>query len=217
MSNPRELIARNIVPMLHDGNVVNLGIGIPAMVSEFLPSEMNIILHSENGCVGVGPVAEPGKEDFDLVDANGNFATLAMGAACCDSAQSFGLVRGGHLDVTVLGAMEVAENGDLANWMIPGKLVAGMGGAMDLVAGAKKVIVAMEHTSKNGSPKILKKCSLPLTGVGVVDAIVTELGIMEITPEGIKLKALAPGVTAEEIQSKTEPTLIIPEIIATMV
>lgn len=217
MNNSRKVIAKNIALMLNDNDVVNLGIGIPISVPDFLPSDINVILHGENGIAGLGPAPLEGEEDPDIVDASANPATLIDGASCFDSALSFAIARGGHLDVTVLGGMEVDEQGNLANWMIPEKMMVGMGGAMDLVVGAKKVIIALEHTSKNGKPKIVKTCSLPLTGVGVVDVIVTELCIIEVTKEGLKLKAMAPGITVEEVQSKTEPTLIIPEIIETMI
>ena len=217
MANSRELIAKNIALMLHDGDVVNLGIGIPTQVSDYLPEGVNVVLHGENGCTGLGPVPKEGEEDPDLCNAGGKPATLLPGGAVFDSAWSFAVIRGGHLAATVLGGMEVDEKGNLANWMVPGKLVAGMGGAMDLVAGAKKVIIAMEHASKDGSPKILKKCSLPLTGVGVVSTVVTEMGIIEVTKDGLVLKAVAPGVTVEAIQSKTEPKLIIPAVVETMV
>jgi 3-oxoacid CoA-transferase B subunit len=216
MTNSREVIAKNIAFMLNDNDVVNLGIGIPIAVPDYLPADINVIIHGENGIAGLGPAPLEGQGHPDIVDASANPATLIEGASCFDSAQSFMIARGGHLDVTVLGGMEVDEQGNLANWMIPGKMMVGMGGAMDLVAGAKKVIIALEHTSKNGSPKIVKNCSLPLTGVGVVDVIVTEHCIIEVTKEGLKLKAIAPGITVEEVQSKTEPTLIIPEIIAMM-
>lgn len=217
MANSREIIAKNIALMLKDGDIVNLGIGIPTQVSDYLPEGVHVTLHGENGCTGLGPAPKPGDEvDPDLFNAGGNPASLLPGAAVFDSAWSFAIIRGGHLDATVLGGMEVDEKGNLANWMVPGKLVAGMGGAMDLVAGAKKVIVAMEHASKNGDPKILKKCSLPLTGVGVVTTVVTEMCIIDVSKEGLVLKAVAPGVTVEDVQSKTEPKLIIPAKVETM-
>lgn len=217
MADTRELIAKNIAAMLRDGDVVNLGIGIPSLVSDYIPDDVEIILHGENGSVGLGPAPQAGSEDKDLVNASGAPTTLVTGAVCFDSATSFGLIRGGHLDATVLGGLEVDERGNLANWIIPGKFSVGMGGAMDLVAGAKKVIVAMEHTAKDGSPKILKKCTLPLTGEGVVTTIVTELGIIDVTPRGLRLKALAPGATVEKIRSKTEAELLIPDVIETMI
>jgi len=216
MPDSREIIAKRAAKFFKDGDLGNLGIGLPTLVANYLPSDINVLLHSENGFIGIGPSPEPGKEDKDIVNAGGIPVTILPGAACFDSAFSFLLARGGHVDITVLGALEVDEKGDLANWFVPGKMVAGMGGAMDLVNGAKKVIIAMEHTTKDGGVKILKKCNLPLTAVGVVDFIVTELGVMEITSDGIILRELAPGVTAEEIQSKTEAILIIPELIAEM-
>lgn len=216
MGNVREIIAKRVARMFKDGDLVNLGIGMPTLVANYLPEGTNIILHSENGFVGIGPTPEAGKEEKDTVNAGGQPVTILPGGACFDSAMSFALIRGGHLAATVLGALQVDEKGNLANWMIPGKMVPGMGGAMDLVAGARKVIIMMEHTAKDGSPKILKECNLPLTASQEVDYIVTELGFMEVTPQGIVLRELAPGVTVEEICSKTEATLIIPETPGTM-
>jgi len=210
------MIAKRAAKFFEEGNLGNLGIGLPTMVANYIPAEKNVMLHSENGFVGIGPSPEPGKEDKDLTNAGGVPVTILPYGATFDSATSFMIARGGHLDISVLGALEVDEKGDLANWFVPGKLVPGMGGAMDLVVGAKKLIIAMEHTTKDGSPKILKKCTLPLTAVGVVDFIITELGVMEVTGEGIVLRELAPGVTAEDIQSKTGATLIIPEVIGEM-
>ncbi|MDR0489646.1 MAG: 3-oxoacid CoA-transferase subunit B [Oscillospiraceae bacterium] len=212
----RNLIAKRAADFFEAGNLGNLGIGLPTLVANYIPPEKNVMLHSENGFNGIGPTPEPGMEDKDIVNAGGQPVTIIPGATAFDSATSFALARGGHVDVSVLGALEVDEKGDLANWIVPGKLVPGMGGAMDLVIGARKVIIAMEHTQKDGSPKILKKCTLPLTAVNVVDFIVTELGVMEITKEGIVLKELAPGVTVEDIQSKTEARLIIPDKIGVM-
>ena len=209
MTDKRDYIAKRVADFFEPGDLGNLGIGLPTLVANFLPPEKNVMLHSENGFIGIGPFPEPGQEDKDIVNAGGVAVTLLPGAACFDSSFSFALARGGHVDITVLGALEVDEKGDLANWIIPGKLVPGMGGAMDLVVGANKVIIATEHTTKDGAPKILKKCTLPLTAVGVVNFIVTELGVMEVTDKGIALKELAPGVTVEEIQSKTEAELII--------
>lgn len=214
--NPRERIARRVAKIFKDNDVVNLGIGLPTMVANFVPDDVHIILQSENGFLRVGPVPEPGTEDPDIVDAGGKPVSILPGGCCFDSATSFAIIRGGHLAATVLGALEVDAKGNLANWMIPGKLVPGMGGAMDLVAGARKVIIAMEHSTKDGQPKILNECRLPLTAVGEVDMIVTELGFMEITSEGIVLRELAEDVTVEEIQSKTEAQLIIPETIGVM-
>ena len=189
---------------------------MPTSVANYVPDEVHIVLHSENGFTRVGPAPEPGQEDPDIVDAGGMPVTILPGGCCFDSATSFAIIRGGHLAATVLGALEVDQEGNLANWMIPGKLVPGMGGAMDLVAGARKVIIAMEHVTKNGDPKIVEKCDLPLTGARKVNLIVTELGFMEVTPDGILLRELAPGVTVEEIQSKTGATLILPDQIGVM-
>lgn len=216
MADIRERIVKRVAGFFKDGDLVNLGIGMPTMVANYIPDGINILLQSENGFTGIGPSPEAGMEDKDTVNAGGAPVTILPGGACFDSAMSFALIRGGHVDATVLGALEVDEKGNLANWVVPGKLVPGMGGAMDLVTGAKTVIIAMEHTTKDGAPKILKSCSLPLTAVNAVDFIVTELGVMEMTKEGIVLRELAEGVTAEEIQSKTEATLIIPEHVGTM-
>ncbi len=206
----RETIARRAALELKDGNLVNLGIGLPTAIPEYIPQGVNVILQSENGLIGLGPSPEPGKENKDLTNAGGGFVTLQTGASCFDSATSFGIIRGGHVDVTFLGALQVDEKGDLANWMIPGKLTPGMGGAMDLLIGAKKVILTMEHTAK-GNHKIMKKCSLPLTAAGQVNLIITEMGVMEITPEGIVLREINPEFTVEEVQAATEAELIIPQ------
>ena len=216
MADMRDLIAKRAADFFEVGDLGNLGIGLPTLVANYLPAEKNVMLHSENGFIGLGPNPEPGMEDKDVVNAGGSPVTIVPGGAAFDSSISFAIARGGHVDVSVLGALEVDENGDLANWFVPGKLVPGMGGAMDLVVGAKKVVIAMEHTTKDGAPKILKKCRLPLTAVGVVDHIVTELGVMDITGEGIVLKELAPGVSVDEIQSKTEARLIIPDVVGVM-
>ena len=216
MSDIRDFIAKRAADFFETGNLGNLGIGLPTLVANYLPPEKNVLLHSENGFIGIGPSPEEGKEDMDVVNAGGMPVTYVPGAMAFDSAFSFALARGGHVDVSVLGALEVDEKGNLANWFVPGKLVPGMGGAMDLVVGAKKVIIAMEHTQKDGSPKILKECTLPLTAVNVVNFIVTELGVMEVTAEGIVLRELAPGVTVEDIQSKTGAVLIIPDVIGVM-
>jgi acetate CoA/acetoacetate CoA-transferase beta subunit len=207
----RELIAKRIAKEFKDGDIVNLGIGMPTLVGNFVPDDVEIILQSENGFVGLGPAPAPGEEDPDLTNAGGQPVTIKPGGAFFDSAMSFLIIRGGHVDATVLGALEVDEKGNLANWMIPGKMVPGMGGAMDLVTGAKKVIIAMEHTAKDGSPKILRECTLPLTGKEVVDLIVTDMGVMEVTDKGIVLKEIAPGLTVEDVQEATEAKLIIDE------
>lgn len=214
--NPRERIARRVAKIFQDGDVVNLGIGLPTMVADYIPEDVHIILQSENGFLRVGPAPPEGQEDPDVVNAGGRPVSILPGGCCFDSATSFAIIRGGHLAATVLGALQVDEKGNLANWMIPGKLVPGMGGAMDLVAGARQVIIAMEHTTKEGEPKILHECHLPLTAIHEVDIIVTELGYMEVTKAGITLKELAPGVTVEEIQSKTEAILIIPDQVGMM-
>lgn len=216
MLNPREIIVKRVARFFEEGDVVNLGIGLPTLVANYIPADGNIMLQSENGFIGIGPIPTPNQEDKDTVNAGGAPVTIMQGGSCFDSAMSFALIRGGHVAATVLGALEVDEKGNLANWMVPGKMVPGMGGAMDLVAGAQKVIIAMEHTTKEGKPKILKKCTLPLTAVNEVDYIVTELGVMEITQEGIVLKELASGVTIKNIQDKTEAQLIIPDLVGNM-
>ncbi len=210
----KELIARRVALEMKNGDVVNLGIGLPTLVANYLPADISVTLHSENGFVGLGPLS--GSADADLVNAGGQPAGIVPGGAVFDSLLSFALVRGGHLDVTVLGGLEVDVKGNLANWMVPGKMVPGMGGAMDLVAGARKVIVAMEHTAKDGSAKILKQCSLPLTGQGVVSLIVTELAVIRVTSAGLILEEVAPGITAEEVVQKTEAPLIISSSLSTM-
>ena len=212
----RNAIAKRVAGFFKDGDLGNIGIGVPTLVVNYLPSDIDVMLHSENGFVGLGPAPEADNIDKDTLNAGGYPVSIMPGGSCFDSAFSFLVARGGHVDITVLGALEVDEKGDFASWHIPGKLVPGMGGAMDLASGAKKVIIAMEHTTRDGAPKVLKKCRLPLTAVGVVDVIVTELGVMEVTGDGILLRELAPGVTAEDIQAKTEAALIIPEIIGVM-
>lgn len=211
----KEFIAKRIAKELKDGDIVNLGIGLPTMVANYVEDDVNVILQSENGFVGLGAASEAGKEDKDLINAGAQHVTVRKGAAFFDSATSFGIIRGGHVDVTVLGALEVDQEGNLANFMIPGKMVPGMGGAMDLVIGAKKVIIAMIHTAK-GEPKILRKCRLPLTAAKEVDMIVTELGVIEVTPFGLVLTEIAPGVTIEDVLRGTEADLIIHENLKVM-
>jgi acetate CoA/acetoacetate CoA-transferase beta subunit len=205
--NPKQIIAARVAKEMQDGDVVNLGIGLPTMVPNYLPENVNVILQSENGYVGLGPLE--GEIDPDLVNAGGQPSGILPGGAFFDSVFSFELIRGGHVDVTVLGGLEADVKGNLANWMVPGKMVPGMGGAMDLVTGAKKVIVAMEHTAKNGSSKILEECRLPLTGKGVVDLIVTELAVFRVTEEGLVLEELQKGVDLETVKERTEASFII--------
>ncbi len=204
----REVIARRCAMELEDGYVVNLGIGLPTIIPNYLPQGVNVVLQSENGLLGMGPTPAQGEEDPYLTNAGGGYITEVPGACAFDSAMSFGIIRGGHVDVTILGAMQVDEQGNLANWMIPGKKTPGMGGAMDLLVGANKVILAMEHTAK-GSHKILKECTLPLTAKGQVDMIVTEMGVMMITEKGIELTEINPEFTVEQVQEATGATLIV--------
>jgi 3-oxoacid CoA-transferase subunit B len=209
MALDKNQIAKRIAKELKHNYYVNLGIGIPTLVANYIPEGIDVEFQSENGILGMGPFPFEGDEDADLINAGKQTITTLPGASFFDSALSFGMIRGQHVDLTILGAMEVAENGDIANWKIPGKMVKGMGGAMDLVASAENIIVAMMHVNKAGESKILKKCTLPLTGVGCVKKVVTELAVMEITPQGFKLLERAPGVTVEHIIASTEATLII--------
>ncbi|MDD3051566.1 MAG: 3-oxoacid CoA-transferase subunit B [Candidatus Cloacimonetes bacterium] len=207
----KRLIGKRIAAELRNGDFVNLGIGLPTEVANHIPEGISVFFQSENGIMGVGPVPEKGQEDQDMINAGGGFITAIPGASYFDSSLSFAIIRGRHLDMTVLGALQVDQEGNLANWMIPGKLVPGMGGAMDLVTGAKKVVIAMEHTDKYGSSKIMKKCNLPLTAASKVNLIVTDMAVIEVTPQGLILKEVAYWTTVEDVVKSTEAELIVPE------